>query len=219
VSGKRKLDWPAILDGLGKLHRENPQVLARDVLVGGAACMFYRDQLEHIIDPDFGPRSFRAEEEEGWLSHDVDFATTDPGGVPRFAGDIPLGTLQMGLSVHADEFKENARSVELIWRETAFSLKIADPLDLWREKEHAVARLSRSQDLLHLEVLESIILWEVVHYGEKVASGELSFERWCARAEEINHRWKAFWRNQKLRTRLLALNVPEITSFVRELEQ
>jgi hypothetical protein len=30
--------------------------LERNVLVGGAACMFYRDQLERINDPDFRVR-------------------------------------------------------------------------------------------------------------------------------------------------------------------
>jgi hypothetical protein len=92
----RILDWPAIVAGLAELGAGAPQILQQNVLVGGAACLFYRDQLEQINDPDFRLRAYSAEEEAVWLSRDADFATTEPEKMPDSAGAVPLGRLQMG---------------------------------------------------------------------------------------------------------------------------
>jgi hypothetical protein len=176
--------------------------------------MFYRDQLERINDPDFQVRPYSEEEEKVWLSHDADFATTDPEQMPESAGNVPLGRLQMGFVLGAEEFRENARSVELRWTDAEFAMLIADPLDLWREKEAALHRRSRPQDSLHLEVLELTLGWEMIHYAEKVACGELRFDQWKAREEEVKRRWNSVMQSPLLRARLLALNVSDITDFV-----
>jgi hypothetical protein len=210
----RIFDWKAILAGLAQLHRENPQVLERNVLVGGAACLFYRDQLEHMNDPDFRVRVYGAEEERVWLSRDADFATTEPAEMPDLAGSLPLGRLQFGFVLGAEEFKENARNVEVRWDGTLFTMLIADPLDLWREKEAATLRRSRPQDSLHLEVLGTTLQWEMAHYAQRVATGELPFGQWIARVEEVQRRWTLILNSQKLRDRLIAVGVPEITNFV-----
>jgi hypothetical protein len=210
----RIFDWKSILGGLAQLHRENPRVLERNVLVGGAACLFYRDLLERIDDPDFRVRVYGEEEEKVWLSRDADFATTEPAEMPDIAGSLPLGRLQFGFVLGAEEFKENARNVEVRCGGTLFTMLIADPLDLWREKEAATFRRSRPQDSLHLEVLGTTLQWEMAHYAEKVATGELPFGQWLARAEEVKRRWNSILDNQKLRDRLIAVNVPEITDFV-----
>jgi hypothetical protein len=215
VSGAnpRTLGWNSILAGLAKLRSDNPQILERNVLVGGAACLFYRDQLERINDPDFQVRAYSEEEERVWLSHDADFATTEPEKMPDSAGSVPLGRLQMGFVLGAEEFKENARSVGLRWDNTEFAMLIGDPLDLWREKEAAMHRRSRPQDSLHLEVLGLTLQWEMAHYAEKVATAELAFSQWSSRVEEVKRRWNSVLNDQKLITRLLALNIPDITNF------
>jgi hypothetical protein len=91
---------------------------------------------------------------------------------------------------------------------------IADPLDLWREKEAATLRRSRPQDSLHLEVLGTTLQWEMAHYAQRVATGELPFGQWIARVEEVQRRWTLILNSQKLRDRLIAVGVPEITNFV-----
>jgi hypothetical protein len=216
VSGvnPRTLDWSTILAGLAQLRSDNPPILERNVLVGGAACLFYRDQLEGINDPDFQVRAYSEEEEKVWLSRDADFATTEPEQMPDSAGSVPLGRLQMGFVLGAEEFKENARTMELRWESMAFTMLIADPLDLWREKEAATYRRSRPQDSLHLEVLGIMLQWELAHHAEKVATGELPFSQWISRMEEVKRRWNTILSNQKLITRLVTLNVPEITNFL-----
>ena len=210
----RIFDWQSILAGLAQLHLENPQVLERNVLVGGAACLFYRDQLERINDPDFRVRVYAEEEEKIWLSRDADFATTEPAEMPDIAGSLPLGRLQFGFVLGAEEFKENARHVAVRWDGTQFAMLIADPLDLWREKEAATFRRSRPQDSLHLEVLGTTLEWEMAHYAERVATGELPFGQWISRVEEVKRRWNSILNNQKLRDRLISMGVPEITNFL-----
>jgi hypothetical protein len=212
----RNLDWEAILTGLAQLHRENPLVLERNVLVGGAACFFYRDQLKQAGDPDFQVPVYRPDEEKLWLSHDADFATTDPQDVPLVSGTMPLGTVQFGFVLGAEEFRENARTVGLSWRDASFTMLIADPLDLWREKEAASYRLSRPQDPLHLQLLGLTLQWELAVYAGKVATGGLSATQWIARAKEITRRWNSILDSQKLRERLLSVSVPEITNFVND---
>ena len=213
----RIFNWRSILAGLAQLHLENPQVLERNVLVGGAACLFYRDQLEQVNDPDFRVRVYAEEEEKVWLSRDVDFATTEPAEIPDLAGSLPVGRLQFGFVLGAEEFKENARNIEVQWGGTLVTMLIADPLDLWREKEAATFRRSRPQDSLHLEVLGTTLQWEMAHYAEKVATGELSFGQWISRIEEVKRRWNAILDNQKLRDRLISVDVAEITDFVKGL--
>ena len=213
-SSPRTLDWTSILAGLAELRSESPQILEQNVLVGGAACLFYRDQLERISDPDFRVRTYSAEEERVWLSRDADFATTEPEKMPDHAGTVPLGRLQMGFVVGADEFKENARTVSLKWGAVKFTLLIADPLDLWREKEAAIYQRSRPQDSLHLEVLRTTLQWEIAHYAGAVASGSLSFRQWETRSREIMARWRLVFDYAPLRERLLSLGGPEIANFV-----
>jgi hypothetical protein len=59
----RNLGWEDLLAGLAQLHRDNPSVLERNVLVGGAACFFYRDQLKQVNDADFRVPVYMPEEE------------------------------------------------------------------------------------------------------------------------------------------------------------
>jgi hypothetical protein len=130
------------------------------------------------------------------------------------SGKVPLGTVQCGFVIGADEFRENARTVRLAWGDTAFTMLMADPLDLWREKEAAIYRVSRPQDRLHLALLELVLQWELAYYGGKVVTGGFSAEQWISRAREVKRRVHSIFQNQKLRDRLIAVNVPEITRFV-----
>jgi hypothetical protein len=176
--------------------------------------MFYRDQLERQNDPDFRVRTYSEEEERVWLSRDADFATTDPAQMPTSAGGVPLGRLQMGFVLGAEEFKDNARKVRLRWQNTEFCMLIADPLDLWREKEAATFRRGRPQDSLHLEVLATFLRWETIHYADKIATNDLPFHQWISRLTEIRRRWNGLLSDQTLVTRLISLNVAEVTSYV-----
>ena len=176
--------------------------------------MFYRDLLEQLNDPDFQVRLYSEAEEEIWHSRDADFATTDPGQIPEHAGEVPLGRLQMGFVLGAEEFKENARQVRLRCDGSYFAMLIADPLDLWREKEAAIYRRRRPQDSLHLEVLELTLRWEIVHYAEKVAIGELAFENWKSRTEEVKRRWNSIMQSPVLIGRLEALGDSDVSRFV-----
>ncbi len=211
----RNLGWEDILSGLAQLSRENPAILERNALVGGAACFFYRDQLKQINDPDFPAPAYAPEQEKLWLSHDADFATNNPEEIPNTIGKLPLGTLQCGsAAIGADAYRENARKVTLTFGDTEFTMLIADPLDLWREKDAIIHRITRPQDGLHLKVLELFLQWELAHYAEGIPKGHFSPDRWIARAKEVKMRYSSIFNSQKLRDRLIAVGVPEITNFV-----
>jgi hypothetical protein len=209
----RVLDWTAVLAGLSQLNKDNPSVLDHNVLVGGAACMFFRDQLEQNPDPDFQVRPYGDEEEKYWLSRDADFATSNPAEIPDLAGNVPLGRLQFGFVLGADEFKENARRIDLTWATNSFSMLIADPLDLWREKEAATQRRSSPQDALHLEILSLTLQKEMVSYAELVAAGKLSAAQWISRASEVKRRFTAVFANPNVERRIKSLQVDELTQF------
>src|SRR5688500_9422626 len=69
----KKVDWEAAKACLAELHRKAPEILQQGVLIGGIACWFYRSLLERAGDPIFRPLKFTSEEENYWLSKDIDF--------------------------------------------------------------------------------------------------------------------------------------------------
>ena len=54
----RSLNWPGIKLGLREVYKTHAQLFYSAVLVGGAACWFYRNELENAHDPDFFVRNF-----------------------------------------------------------------------------------------------------------------------------------------------------------------
>ncbi|MCI0541258.1 MAG: hypothetical protein L0Z50_39160 [Verrucomicrobiales bacterium] len=50
---ERTVDWEAIKRCFRLLHQSGRPFLGRGLLIGGAACWFYRIQLRKANDPDF----------------------------------------------------------------------------------------------------------------------------------------------------------------------
>jgi len=51
-----------------------------------------------------------------------------------------------------------------------FSISIADPLDLYREKDAATVKLGRPQDRLHRAILAEFVKWELVSLATQAES-------------------------------------------------
>src|SRR2546427_9767375 len=69
----RIYNWDAIREALKRIETYNPEFLANTVLVGGAACWYYRLALSKANDPDFRLPIYTPEQESFWLSKDLDF--------------------------------------------------------------------------------------------------------------------------------------------------
>ena len=60
--------WDGIRDDLKRIHAHNPDFLPNTVLVGGAACWYYRLALTRAADADFQVPNYTPSEEDVWLS-------------------------------------------------------------------------------------------------------------------------------------------------------
>lgn len=78
MSPDRRHDWPALKRALARLHAEARPFLGRALLIGGAACLFYRARLYSVGDPDFQIPAAAPEAESLWLSKDLDFTGVSP---------------------------------------------------------------------------------------------------------------------------------------------
>lgn len=176
ASPSKTLDWAGVKGQLRQIFDKAPRILSDAVLIGGAACLAYRSLLSAADDPDFQAPSFTALEEQNLLSKDVDFANLD-AETAALAGDMPIGRLQFGVRLGSEEFRDGSRPLRLTYDDgVAFSVSIADPLDLYREKDAAAAKLGRPQDRLHLAILAVYVKLELAILAERatVNPAELS---------------------------------------------
>lgn len=172
---KPRYTWEQLKSGLRRLHEEHPAFLAKAILVGGAACMFYRSVLARAARPDFPVPDPGPEGEAAWLSKDADFTHAGPEDYPPHP-PLPLGRLQAGLRLSALDFAETVRTAALEYEDgVIIPLLVADPLELYREKQACAARLNRPQDRIHLELLRAYLAYEwalaraVGDPGERIA--------------------------------------------------
>src|SRR6266446_9975009 len=69
----RNYNWDVIREDLKRIETHNPEFLANTVLVGGAACWYYRLALSKANDSDFSVPIYTPDQERVWLSKDLDF--------------------------------------------------------------------------------------------------------------------------------------------------
>ena len=153
--------WGELKAGLRDLHEQNPDFLSKAILVGGAACMFYRAVLARSQSPLFPVPDPGPEGEAAWLSKDVDFTHVQREDLPA-SPIIPLGLLQSGVRLSALDYAETVRTSALEFEDGCIvPILVADPLELYREKQACVAKLRRPQDQVHLDLLEVYLAFEL----------------------------------------------------------
>jgi len=163
----RQYRWEGLSGVIRELLEREPDFLDGAVLVGGAACWFYRSMLEDANDPDFHLPALSQEEEAVWLSKDVDYTNLSPERLASLPPELPVGAFQFGVRLGPEDFLETARVVELVYSDgSAFPILIADPLTLYREKDAAAHKLGRPQDRLHLRALSEYLLLELSRTAE-----------------------------------------------------
>lgn len=187
----RTVDWERIKRCLTVLHRDARPFLSRALLIGGAACWFYRIQLRQAADPDFPVPALAPQTEAQWLSKDLDFTGIFGGdalllmprqllretdGVPHIEVEgVRLGFAQVGLTIDPEEAMGTAEVATFQAGEQRVEFLVADPVTLFREKQALAQRRGALHDGLHLALLQSYLAWRLTRATEQFleADGQL----------------------------------------------
>jgi hypothetical protein len=185
-------DWDRVTAALRLLAARFPDDFPGWVLIGGGACWFYREALRQARDPDFPVPPATPEEEEVWLSKDVDFmglTVEEAEGLFQspfkpethtisFEG-LEVDFLEEGLRLTVRDALSSAREVRL----GDLTFAVIAPETLFAEKQALVAFKQRPQDRLHHAVLVQFLKHELCADLEN--SSALDAEEWVARAREV----------------------------------
>ena len=188
----RNYNWDAIRADLERIGTYNPDFLPNTVLVGGAACWYYRLALSQASDADFPVPVYTPDEERVWLSKDLDFMGESSEEIGQLIGQPcpPMGTLlqyagatldfiEAGLTMTSQAANHTARKAQA----GDLTFYIASPSLLFAEKHACVLqKKDRPQDSLHREVLARFIKLELCRSLEQPEA--LDTKEWLHEAKE-----------------------------------
>lgn len=189
-----KVDWERAKLCLASLQHESPAFLRQALLIGGAACWFYRHSLLRADDPDFRVPLLSQELEAKWLSKDLDFTGIFSGDAfallpqltVRDAGNreylqvegVRLGFAQVGLTINPEEAMQHCRVVRFTGPAgEVVEFFVADPVTLYREKLALVQRRNAPADPLHLAVLAEYVRLETCQHSEQLCAAATLTEK------------------------------------------
>jgi len=191
-----KVDWERVKACLVALHREARPFLSRAMLIGGAACWFYRHLLERAADPDFPVPVASPGDEARWLSKDLDFTgifsadaeallpqllTRDANGREYLAVEgVRLGFAQVGLTIDPEAARETCWVAQVTGPDgEPVEFFVADPVTLYREKFALTERRNAPADSLHLALLREFVRHEVCVQASALLAGQaLADAKW-----------------------------------------
>jgi hypothetical protein len=185
-------DWERVRAALKLLAARFPDFFPNWVLIGGGACWFYRESLRQAGDPDFRVPLATPEEEQVWLSKDVDFmglTVEEAEGLFQapfkpethtisFEG-LEVDFLEEGLRLTLRDALTHAREV----RTDGLVFGVLAPEILFSEKCALLANKERPQDRLHHAVLVQFLRREFC--ADLEAPDTLDVEDWVGRAREV----------------------------------
>jgi len=185
-------DWKRVHVALKLLAREFPADFPKWVLIGGGACWFYRVALGAAHDPDYPVPTYSAEEEQVWLSKDVDFMGLTVAEASElfqspfkeethtitFEG-LEVDFLEEGLCLTLRDALSHFREVHA--GDLTFS--VLAPEILYSEKCALLANKERPQDRLHQALLAKFLKSEFCTDLEN--PGALDPDEWVDRAREV----------------------------------
>ena len=179
----RTVDWERVKHCLANIDKASKDFLRQALLIGGAACWFYRHQLKKAGDPDFPVAPLAREKENQWLSRDLDFTGIFsqealqllPHLVVEYKGrkhvevdGVRLGFAQVGLTIDPEEALTNARVAAITVEGRVVEFLVADPLTLYFEKCKLCVQRGRPNDHLHKELLFDYLAYELTVGAEKL---------------------------------------------------
>lgn len=198
---ERKVDWEQIKRCFALIDKTSKDFLRQALLIGGAACLFYRHQLFKAADLDFFVASPNPNEKDLWLSRDIDFTgvfSQDaldmlPHHVVQHEGrkfivvdGVRFGFTQAGVTFDPAEAIENAWLASFIVDGRKVEFLVADPVTLYFEKLKLCVQRGNANDHLHKKLLFDYIAYELVRGGEKllknptlsIAESKMIIQRW-----------------------------------------
>lgn len=208
---ERKYVWDAIREDLKRIDAHNPDFLPNTVLVGAAACWYYRVALDRVGDPDFVVPSYTVEQERLWLSKDLDFMGESNeeisellglpcpamGALMTYAG-ATIDFVEQGLKMTREAANRTARRVQV----GDLNFYIAGPSLLFAEKQACTLQKNRPQDKVHREILARYIKMELCQALEKTI--ELDTKDWLIEGKEVKTADHDFFADSALARRLHA---------------
>jgi len=219
---EKRYTWDAIAADLRRIDQSNPNFLPNMVLVGGAACWYFRRALGHANDSDFKLPNYTLEDERVWVSRDLDFMGDSDEEISLLLGRPcpPMGTLieyagatldfiDEGLSMTRREANRTARRAEL----PGLTFYIASPGLLYAEKLICTLRKTRPQDPLHKDVLARFLKMELSQTLERAA--ELDPKAWLNDAKELKTSDFQFFSNDPVLARRLRAAATRLPSEFR----
>ncbi len=177
------MDWERIKRCLAEIDKASKDFLRQALLIGGAACWFYRHQLKKAGDPDFKVIQLSAEKENLWLSRDLDFTgifSQDalrllPHLVVEHQGrryivvdGVRVGFAQVGLTIDPEEAIKDARVAVITVDGKTVEFLVADPLTMYFEKCRLCEQRGNPNDHLHQELLFDYLAYELTVGAEKL---------------------------------------------------
>lgn len=185
-------DWKRALQAMEVLAEAFPEEFPTWVLIGGAACWYYRERLHRARDVDFQPPPYDAQQEQVWLSKDIDFmGLTEDEAVALFQAPfdpethtIPFRGLEVdfleeGVRLDISTAHRNADLVQT--PDVSFLVITADVL--YAEKCGLIQIKDRPQDRLHHALLAEFLKYEFCAEAENQAT--LEARDWVARARAL----------------------------------
>jgi|GEM_PF-2182535 hypothetical protein len=207
----KEYDWERIRLALRQLDTDFPGLLPSVVLIGGGAAWFYRETLRQWRDADFPVPACSQEEEQIWLSKDVDFmgmTVAEAGELLQTPWDetthtfhyagLEVDFLEAGIVLFPDEALRSARQAEL----SDVRFNVVEATLLFAEKCALLTRKSRPQDRVHHALLTQFLRCEFCRQAEKPAT--LRATRWIARARDTKTADLNFFATESNFTRRLA---------------
>ena len=185
-------NWERVREALKLLAARFPEDFPNWVLIGGGACWFYRETLKLARDRDFSAPACTPEEEQIWLSKDVDFmGLTVVEAEDLFQSPFKADThtisfeglevdfLEEGLRLTMRDALTNVREIKT----EDFAFHALAPEILFAEKCALLANKERPQDRLHHALLVQFLKYELCTDLEKPAA--LDDDDWVVRAREV----------------------------------
>jgi hypothetical protein len=218
---ERRVNWEQIKRCLALIDKTSKDFLRQALLIGGAACWFYRHQLFKANDPDFKLRSTASQEENRWLSRDIDFTGVFSQDalliLPHFVREhegkrfievdgVRFGFAQVGVTFDPVEAMQSARVAHVIVDDRRIEFLVADPLTLYYEKDKLCVKRGNPNDHLHKELLHDYIAFELTSGAERLVShpdlpmaeSKLILQRWLA----VKNKTPEIFKDGRLRKRL-----------------
>jgi hypothetical protein len=233
-----RVDWEGVKKCMAILNRESRVFLSRSLLIGGAACWFYRSLLQKANDPDFKEPPEADATRDLWLSKDVDFTgifrgdaydllsglvvSDGTGNKILKVGGIRLGFAQVDVTFDPEESFQRARVAEFREGDETIQFLVMDPDTLYREKQALTQKRNQLNDHAHFRLLTEFLCCEVVKLSEDYVSHQANSvaaqRRTVALLLDVQRRAPEILQDVRVTRRLMALNSEsEQAKFVRSL--